>query len=140
MPYQKQPYQKDATVTSNVKAPVGAGTDGLRTQLARRRAEMPLRELARRIGIARTALEGFLDSRPVRPSTVARIAAWVAEPGEDDVAARVRSDLRRLLVGRMGLQRARKTEGAIGRVLERAIAEAGGALPKWLDAFGAKEV
>jgi hypothetical protein len=111
----------------------------LRAALTRLKNSTPLRELASRIGLSHAVLYKFLDRQPVRPSTKARIQQWLEEPADDDTAARVRQDLRRLL-GRLGAGKRREVEAAIGQVIAEAFAADGQDVPPWVERLGKKQV
>lgn len=113
--------------------------DQARRQLKALRETTTLRDLAARIGISHFAVYQFLEKKKVRPATLERIQAWLAQPGEEDSVVRFRNELRRLL-GRLGAAKKRELERSIGRLIEVAFHEAGEDVPTWVKQLGRKQV
>lgn len=112
-------------------------TVDLRGRLREVAATMSMRDVAVGIGVSYFTVWKFLKGRNVRPSTLAKITAWVADPDEIHAAGALRIALRRV-IGRLGYKEKLRVEREVGDVVRAAYKRAPFKLvqPSWVRAFG----
>jgi hypothetical protein len=111
----------------------------LRAELKAAMGDLTLREVAAQIGCSHYSVWKVVKGGTVRPSTAARIRAWLDNPADAKVAVELRTALKRA-VGRFGLQEVRRVEEEVGDALRRAYTRAGESPPAWVGKLGKKQV